>query len=71
MTTRKQKLALQQELQELDYSLHACRQTLKLLQLNTSSNGGSLTDSVENQQQLCKQLQDQHDKLIERLAELG
>lgn len=70
MHTEKLKIILQQELQELEYAIHASRQTLKLLQLNTPSNGGSLADSIRNQQQLCKQLQDQHDKIVEQLTEL-
>ena len=71
MNAEKLKIILKQELQELDYSLHACQQTLKLLQLNVSSNGSSLANSISNQQQLCKQMQDQYDKLAEQLVELG
>lgn len=69
MTPERQARQLVQQLHQLDYELHSCQQTLRLVQISPASAEASI-DFVQGQEQLYQQLRRQQQDVICQLSNL-
>ena len=69
MTSERQTRQLVQRLHQLDYELHSCQQTLRLVQMSHASSETS-SDLVRGQEQLYQQLQRQQQDVVRKLSSL-
>lgn len=69
MTPERQTRQLVQRLHQLDYDLHSCQQTLRLVQLSDATVEAS-SDLVRSQEQLYERLQSQQEEVVRKLSSL-